>query len=130
MSLKEAMNENNLLCYQMTGTRCEENTASPVRLIAPGWCGVANVKWLTNIRPGRKQAQRTHAHTRLSGGEAAQVHDPAQQRRPWADVPIHVSSPTDLPELQQVYPHVIAQCEAHGVQATGEWVSTSASCTP
>ena len=49
MSLEEALSGDNLLCYEMNGVRCLESTAFPVRLIAPGWYGVANVKWLTRI---------------------------------------------------------------------------------
>jgi len=49
MSLDDAMNPDNLLCYEMNGDPLPEEHGFPVRLIAPGWYGVANVKWLTNI---------------------------------------------------------------------------------
>src|SRR4051795_13566393 len=49
MSLREAMAEQNLLCYEMNGTPLPTEHGYPVRLIAPGWYGVANVKWLTRI---------------------------------------------------------------------------------
>ena len=39
----------NLLCYEMNGAPLPEEHGFPVRLIAPGWYGVANVKWLTRI---------------------------------------------------------------------------------
>ena len=55
MSLKEAMDPRNLLCYGMNGVDLPTEHGAPVRLIAPGWYGVANVKWLKRIevRDGR-----------------------------------------------------------------------------
>jgi DMSO/TMAO reductase YedYZ molybdopterin-dependent catalytic subunit len=49
MSVEEALNPDNLLCYEMNGAPLPPAHGYPVRLIAPGWYGVANVKWLTNI---------------------------------------------------------------------------------
>jgi DMSO/TMAO reductase YedYZ molybdopterin-dependent catalytic subunit len=49
MSLDDALNPRNLLCYEMNGEPLPKKNGFPVRLIAPGWYGVANVKWLTRI---------------------------------------------------------------------------------
>jgi DMSO/TMAO reductase YedYZ molybdopterin-dependent catalytic subunit len=49
MSLDDALNRDNLLCYEMNGDPLPPEHGFPVRLIAPGWYGVANVKWLTRI---------------------------------------------------------------------------------
>ena len=49
MTLADAMNPDNLLCYEMNGVPLPTEHGFPVRLIAPGWYGVANVKWLTHI---------------------------------------------------------------------------------
>ena len=49
MSVAEALNPHNLLCYEMNGEPLPPEHGFPVRLIAPGWYGVANVKWLTRI---------------------------------------------------------------------------------
>ena len=49
MSVGDAMNPANLLCYQMNGTPLPAASGFPCRLIVPGWYGVANVKWLTHI---------------------------------------------------------------------------------
>ena len=49
MSLEEALHPDNLLCYEMNGAPLPLKNGFPVRLIAPGWYGVANVKWLTRI---------------------------------------------------------------------------------
>ena len=49
MSLADAMNPNNLLCYEMNGAALPAANGFPLRLIAPGWYGIANVKWLKRI---------------------------------------------------------------------------------
>jgi DMSO/TMAO reductase YedYZ molybdopterin-dependent catalytic subunit len=49
MSLEDALAGDNLLCYEMNGRPLPPEHGFPVRLIAPGWYGVANVKWLTRI---------------------------------------------------------------------------------
>ena len=49
MSLEDAMNPNNILCYEMNGADLPAPNGFPVRLIAPGWYGIANVKWLKRI---------------------------------------------------------------------------------
>ncbi len=49
MSLADAMSPENLLVYEMNGEELPNLHGYPLRLIAPGWYGVANVKWLTRI---------------------------------------------------------------------------------
>ncbi|MGH9627995.1 MAG: molybdopterin-dependent oxidoreductase, partial [Bryobacteraceae bacterium] len=49
MSVREALARDNLLCYEMNDQPLPREHGFPVRLIAPGWYGVANVKWLTRI---------------------------------------------------------------------------------
>jgi DMSO/TMAO reductase YedYZ molybdopterin-dependent catalytic subunit len=49
MSIEEALNGDNLLCYEMNGVPLPREHGYPLRLIAPGWYGVANVKWLSRI---------------------------------------------------------------------------------
>jgi DMSO/TMAO reductase YedYZ molybdopterin-dependent catalytic subunit len=55
MSLADAMSPDNLLCYEINGAPLPQANGFPVRLIAPGWFGIANVKWLERIevRPSR-----------------------------------------------------------------------------
>ena len=50
MSVDDAMSPHNLLCYEMNGQPLPPEHGYPLRLIAPGWYGVANVKWLTRIQ--------------------------------------------------------------------------------
>ena len=49
MSLADALDDNILLCYEMNGTPLHPSHGFPVRLLTPGWYGIANVKWLRRI---------------------------------------------------------------------------------
>lgn len=49
LSLAEAMKEGVLLCWEMNGEPLAEHHGAPLRLVVPGWYGVAWVKWLTRI---------------------------------------------------------------------------------
>jgi DMSO/TMAO reductase YedYZ molybdopterin-dependent catalytic subunit len=49
MSLEDAMSPENILCYEMNGVPLAAHHGFPLRLIAPGWFGIANVKWLKRI---------------------------------------------------------------------------------
>lgn len=49
MSLADASDPHVMLCYEMNGAPLPAANGFPLRLIAPGWYGIANVKWLTRI---------------------------------------------------------------------------------
>lgn len=49
LSIQDALDPQVLLCYEMNGQPLAPINGYPVRLILPGWYGVANVKWLTRI---------------------------------------------------------------------------------
>jgi DMSO/TMAO reductase YedYZ molybdopterin-dependent catalytic subunit len=49
MSIDDAMSGDNILAYEMNGAPLPQSNGFPLRLIAPGWYGVANVKWLDRI---------------------------------------------------------------------------------
>ena len=49
LRLTDATKDNVMLCYAMNGEPLDKNHGAPVRLAAPGWYGVAWVKWLTRI---------------------------------------------------------------------------------
>jgi DMSO/TMAO reductase YedYZ molybdopterin-dependent catalytic subunit len=49
MSLEDAMSPHNLLAYEMNGEPLPQANGYPLRLITPGWYGIANVKWLERI---------------------------------------------------------------------------------
>ncbi len=76
MSLDDAMGMDNLLSYEMNGEPLPAEHGFPLRLIAPGWYGVANVKWLTRIEL---------ADRRFDGRFMAReyVIGPRERRRSW-----------------------------------------------
>ena len=49
MSVEDALEDTNLLCYEMNGEPLPQANGAPLRLIAPGWYGIACVKWLKRI---------------------------------------------------------------------------------
>ncbi len=49
ISVDEALNLNLLLAYERNGQPIENRNGAPIRLIVPGWYGIANVKWLQRI---------------------------------------------------------------------------------
>src|SRR5689334_4882712 len=60
MSLDEAMDPRNMLCWGMNGAPLPPEHGAPVRLIAPGWYGIANVKWLQRIEIFFFSSRRRH----------------------------------------------------------------------
>lgn len=49
LSIPEAMREEVLLAFRMNGEPLPPQHGYPLRLIVPGWYGMASVKWLTRI---------------------------------------------------------------------------------
>ncbi len=49
LSVEDAMRQPNMLAYEMNGEPLPLHHGKPLRLIVPGFYGVANVKWLTQI---------------------------------------------------------------------------------
>jgi DMSO/TMAO reductase YedYZ molybdopterin-dependent catalytic subunit len=49
LSIEDAMRPENMLAFEMNGEPLPHYHGKPVRLIVPGWYGVANVKWITQI---------------------------------------------------------------------------------
>jgi len=78
MSLAEAMHPDNLLCYEMNGEPLPALNGAPLRLIAPGWYGIANVKWLQrieiwNTRLANRYMAQDYVTVRREGTEAEPV---------------------------------------------------------
>jgi DMSO/TMAO reductase YedYZ molybdopterin-dependent catalytic subunit len=46
---EEALRPDVLLAYEMNGRPLEPQHGAPIRLLVPGWYGMASVKWLTRI---------------------------------------------------------------------------------
>ena len=49
LSIEDATGPYNLLCYEMNGEPLPIRHGFPMRLIVPGWYGIANIKWLRKI---------------------------------------------------------------------------------
>jgi DMSO/TMAO reductase YedYZ molybdopterin-dependent catalytic subunit len=49
LSVDDAMKPEVMLAYEMNGQPMPHPHGAPVRLVVPGWYGVANVKWLNHI---------------------------------------------------------------------------------
>lgn len=75
MALADAMHPDNLLAYEMNGEPLPARNGAPLRLIAPGWYGIANVKWLQrievwNTRLANRFMARDYVTLRQTGTEA------------------------------------------------------------
>ena len=55
LPLAEAMGEEVLLAYEMNGAPLPPQHGAPLRLIVPGWYGMAHVKWLRRITVVREK---------------------------------------------------------------------------
>jgi len=49
LSITDALRSENMLAFEMNGELLPLYHGRPLRLLVPGWYGVANVKWLTHI---------------------------------------------------------------------------------
>jgi DMSO/TMAO reductase YedYZ molybdopterin-dependent catalytic subunit len=49
LSTRDALREEILVAYEMNGVPLSREHGGPVRLVVPGWFGIAWVKWLTRI---------------------------------------------------------------------------------
>lgn len=49
VTLENAMKREPMLAYALNGDPLTRNQGFPVRLVMPGWYGVANVKWLSEV---------------------------------------------------------------------------------
>src|SRR3712207_3329100 len=68
------MAADNLLAYEMNGEELPSLHGYPLRLIAPGWYGIANVKWLTRIEV-RDRRYQGHFMARDYVTVREEVHD-------------------------------------------------------
>ena len=55
LSREKALSGEPILAYQMNGEALTKHQGFPLRLIVPGWYGVANVKWLSEIHAQEDQ---------------------------------------------------------------------------
>ena len=73
LSVAEAMREDVLVVYAMNGQPLLPQHGAPLRLVVPGWYGMASVKWLANIEAVSAPfdgIQQTHSyHFRTESGK-------------------------------------------------------------
>ncbi len=53
LSLEDALSDDTMLAYELNGEPLTVSQGAPLRLIVPGWYGVAQVKWLEQIHVQR-----------------------------------------------------------------------------
>ena len=83
ITLENAMKPDPILALSLNGAPLHRDNGAPVRLIMPGWYGVANVKWLTEIRLQEERflgnfQTRWYRTIRATGG-TGDANDPATQ---------------------------------------------------
>lgn len=73
LALADALREDVLVAYAMNGAPLEPQHGAPLRLVVPGWYGMASVKWLRAIeaidRPFDGPQQARSYHFRRESGE-------------------------------------------------------------
>jgi len=83
ITLENAMTEEPLLAWALNGEPLHRDHGFPLRVIMPGWYGVANVKWLSEIRLQRERFlgnyQARHYRTIRAVGGTGELTDPATQ---------------------------------------------------
>jgi len=84
MSLDDAMDPKNLLCWEMNGAPLPQANGFPLRLIAPGWYGIANVKWLERI-----ELRATRFENRFMGRDYVTIREEQHDGRTfWAETSV------------------------------------------
>ena len=110
ITLENAMKPDPLLAWALNGTPLGRDHGFPLRVVMPGWYGVANVKWLSEIHLqearflGNYQA-RWYRTVRAVGG-TGELNDPATQ---------FVESEVSRLNLKSVIARVRKSADAHTV---------------
>jgi DMSO/TMAO reductase YedYZ molybdopterin-dependent catalytic subunit len=83
ITLENAMKPEPLLAWALNGQPLDRDHGFPLRLIMPGWYGVANVKWLSEIHLQENRFlgkfQATWYRTVRAVGGTGELNDPATQ---------------------------------------------------
>ncbi len=84
MSIDDAMDPHHLLCYEMNGDPLPSANGFPLRLIAPGWFGIANVKWLKRI-----EVRNTRLMNRFMARDYVTIREEdSQGRKVWTETSV------------------------------------------
>ena len=83
MSREKALSAEPIVAYNMNGEPLTKHQGFPLRLIVPGWYGVANVKWLSEIPLQEERFlgnyQARHYRTVWAEGGTGELTDPSTQ---------------------------------------------------
>jgi DMSO/TMAO reductase YedYZ molybdopterin-dependent catalytic subunit len=83
ITLENAMKPEPILAWALNGQPLDRNHGAPLRVIMPGWYGVANVKWLSEIHLQENRFlgkfQATWYRTVRAVGGTGELTDPATQ---------------------------------------------------
>ena len=89
--VEKALARDTLLVYGMNGDVLPPDHGFPVRLLVPGWIGVANVKWVGSIEVSETplESQWNTTSYRLFGPDYPDAHHAGREERPRAALPGH-----------------------------------------
>ncbi len=83
ITLENALKPEPILAWALNGQPLDRNHGFPLRVIMPGWYGVANVKWLSEIHLQQERYlgnyQARHYRTVWAEGGTGELTDPATQ---------------------------------------------------
>lgn len=68
LPLAHALHEDTLLAYEMNGEALPAEHGAPLRLVVPGWYGMASVKWLARVSVTTRQFQGFYQRSRYVVG--------------------------------------------------------------
>jgi len=84
MGVGDSMGPDNLLCYEMNGAPLPPEHGFPLRLIVPGWYGIANVKWLRRI-----EVRATRLENRFMGRDYVTIREEKHDgRTDWVETSV------------------------------------------
>ncbi len=93
MSVEDAMDPDILLAYEVNGEPLPTANGFPIRLVVPGWYGVANVKWLNRI-----EVRNRRLENRFMGRDYVtlrkEVHD---GREEWIETSVNIGRVNSVP---------------------------------
>lgn len=93
MSVEDAMDPDILLAYEVNGEPLPTANGFPLRLVVPGWYGVANVKWLNRI-----EVRNRRLENRFMGRDYVtlrkEVHD---GREEWVETSVNIGRVNSVP---------------------------------
>ncbi|HSK26883.1 MAG TPA: sulfite oxidase [Jiangellales bacterium] len=117
LPVAEALREDVLLAWAMNGSPLPPQHGFPVRLVVPGWYGMAHVKWLTSVEVLERpfDGYQNAVAYRVAGDDPADPGEPVSRIRPRA-----LLAPPGFPDFMsrgRVLPP--GQCEVVGRAWTG-----------